>query len=108
MEHDTAGDPASGIKWARRTTEKIADELRSGGIDVSPNTVAGLLRQLGFRLRVNHKKLARSRDPSRDAQFAYIAGRIPAGHLLPRRQTVCRLHVGDEVDAGDLGFSPSE
>jgi hypothetical protein len=72
MEHDTAGDPMSGIKWTRRTTEKIAAELRAGGIEVCANTVAGLLRQLGFRLRVNHKKLTRSRDPGRDAQFAYL------------------------------------
>ncbi len=73
MEHDTAGDPVSGIKWTRRTTEKIAAELRAGGIEVCPNTVARLLRQLGFRLRVNHKKLTRRADPGRDAQFAYIS-----------------------------------
>jgi hypothetical protein len=73
MEHDTAGDPVTGIKWTRRTTEKIAVELRAGGIDVCANTVACLLRQLGFRLRVNHKKLTRSRDPNRDAQFACIS-----------------------------------
>jgi hypothetical protein len=72
MEADTAGDPVTGIKWTRRTTEKIADELRAGGIDVCANTVAGLLKNLGFRLRVNHKKLTRTRDPGRDAQFAYI------------------------------------
>jgi Rhodopirellula transposase DDE domain len=73
MEHDTAGDPVTGVKWTRRTTHKIAAELAAGGIDVCPNTVAGLLRQLGFRLRVNHKKLAGRADPGRDAQFAHIA-----------------------------------
>ena len=73
MEHDTAGDPVSGIKWTRRTTEKISDELASAGIDVCPNTVAKLLKGLGYRLRVNAKKLNRQKDPGRDAQFAYIA-----------------------------------
>ena len=72
MKHDTAGDPITGVKWTRRTTEKIADELRALGVDVCANTVARLLKQLDFRLRVNHKKLSRSR-PDRDAQFAYIA-----------------------------------
>lgn len=72
MDHDTAGDPVSGIKWTRRTTQKIADELRSAGIEVCPNTVAKLLKGLGFRLRVNHKNLNRQNDPGRDAQFAYI------------------------------------
>ncbi len=61
------------MKWTRRTTEKIADELASAGIKVCPNTVAKLLRDLGYRLRVNHKKLNRQKDPGRDAQFAYIA-----------------------------------
>lgn len=77
MQHDTAGDPITGVKWTRRTTEKIADELRTLGVDVCANTVARLLKQLDFRLRVNHKKLSRSR-PDRDAQFAYIAAQREA------------------------------
>ncbi len=28
MTHETAGDPVSGLKWTRRTTAKLADELR--------------------------------------------------------------------------------
>ena len=73
MEHDTAGDPVSGIKWTRRTTEKVAEELGSAGIEVCPNTVGTLLKGLGYRLRVNAKKLNRQKDPGRDAQFTYIA-----------------------------------
>lgn len=73
MADDTAGDPVTGAKWTRRTTEKVADELRRHGIDVCPNTVAKLLKQLDYSLRVNHKKLARTSDPGRDEQFAYIA-----------------------------------
>ena len=73
MEHDTAGDPVSGVKWTRRTTEKISDELASAGIEVCPNTVAKLLKGLGYCLRSNAKKLNRQKDPGRDAQFAYIA-----------------------------------
>ncbi|MGH9304818.1 MAG: ISAzo13 family transposase [Acidimicrobiales bacterium] len=75
MEHDTAGDPMTGIKWTRRTTEKIAEELRLVGIVVCANTVAKLLKGLEYRLRVNHKKLSRHSPPDRDAQFAYIAAR---------------------------------
>ena len=51
MAHDTAGDPVSGVKWTRRTTEKVADELALGGIDVSANTVGKLLKGLGYRCR---------------------------------------------------------
>ena len=56
MEHDTAGDPITGLKWTRKTTEKIAGELRANGIDVCANTVGKLLKKLDFSLRVNHKK----------------------------------------------------
>ncbi len=76
MEHDTAGDPMTGLKWTRRTTAKIAAELENLGIDISPKTVARLLKQLGFSLRVNQKKVARTVTVSpqeRDAQFAHIA-----------------------------------
>jgi hypothetical protein len=72
MEHDTAGDPMTGVKWTRRTTEKIAEELRGVGIDVCANTVAKLLKQLAYRLRVNHKKLSRGSPADRDEQFTYI------------------------------------
>lgn len=72
MDQETAGDPITGLKWTRRTTEKIAVELSSLGINVSPNTVGRLLKQMGFSLRVNHKKRASS-GPDRDEQFVYIA-----------------------------------
>jgi hypothetical protein len=73
MKHETAGDPVTGLKWTRRTTEKIAEELRNLGIDVSAKTVGRLLKRMGFSLRVNHKKLPRGSGPDRDQQFAYIA-----------------------------------
>ena len=78
MAYDTAGDPMTGIKWTRRTTEKIATELGLLGIHVCANTVAKLLKGLEFRLRVNHKKLAHGSPVDRDAQFAYIAAQREA------------------------------
>jgi len=73
MAHDTAGDPMTGLKWTRRTTAKIAVELKSLGIEVSDRTVAKLLEKMGFALRVNHKKLSGSSHQNRDAQFNRIA-----------------------------------
>ncbi len=73
MKHETAGDPMTGMKWTHRTTEKIAVELRSLRIDVSPRTVAKLLAEMGFSLRVNHKKLSSGSPERRDEQFAKIA-----------------------------------
>ena len=72
MTHETAGDPVSGLKWTRRTTAKLADELRGLGIHVCPQTVARLLKAMGYSLRVNHKKLAGASHPNRDRQFRHI------------------------------------
>lgn len=79
MEYETAGDPITGLKWTRKTTEKIAEELESIGIMVSANTAGKLLKKLGFSLRVNRKKIAhggknRSRKDQRqrNEQFGYI------------------------------------
>lgn len=73
MAHETAGDPTSGLKWTRRTTAKVAGELQALGIGVCDRTVARLLRQMNYSLRVNHKKLSRVSPEDRDAQFACIA-----------------------------------
>ncbi len=65
----------SALKWTRKTTEKIALELKQLGIQVSPNTVGKLLKEMGFSLRVNHKKISVSSvsPKARDEQFDYIA-----------------------------------
>ena len=85
MKHDVAGDPITGVKWTRRTTEKIADELGALGIHVCANTVARLLKELDYSLRVNHKRVARASGLDRNEQFEYIAAQRTsfAGRDLP-------------------------
>jgi hypothetical protein len=76
MVHETAGDPITGLKWTRKSTAKIASELRQLDIDICPSTVARLLKEMDFSLRVNHKKLSRVCKVApevRDAQFVRIA-----------------------------------
>ncbi|MBL8238863.1 MAG: hypothetical protein JNM66_15685 [Bryobacterales bacterium] len=43
LDHDTAGDPITGLKWSRITTGRIATALSDYGIQISSNTVARLL-----------------------------------------------------------------
>ena len=62
----------TGLKWTRRTTEKIARQLRALGIAVGSNTVGRLLKDMDFLLRVNHKKLTNRVAPDRDEQFTHI------------------------------------
>ena len=73
MKHETAGDPISGLKWTRKTTKKISEALKQVDIHVSRNTVGRLLKQMNFRLRVNHKKRSTVSAPERDEQFRYIS-----------------------------------
>jgi hypothetical protein len=67
-----------GLKWTRKSTGKIAEELQKGGIHVSAKTVGRLLRQMKYSLRVNVKKLESGiRNPpprqKRNRQFEHIA-----------------------------------
>jgi hypothetical protein len=73
LEHDTAGDPMTGLRWSRRATARISEELGQLGICVCPNTVARLLDQMGYSLRVNHKQISTHSSPHRNLQFEYPA-----------------------------------
>jgi hypothetical protein len=72
MEADTAGDPISGLKWTRKTTEKIAQQLSNLGINVDAKTVGRILKKLGYSLRVNAKKISAGSGPDRNVQFENI------------------------------------
>jgi len=73
MEYETAGDPMTGLKWTRKTTEKIAQELNKLDIEVCAKTVGRILNELGYSLRVNHKKISSGSGPDRNEQFEQIA-----------------------------------
>ncbi len=79
MKYETAGDPISGLKWTRKTTQKIADELFLLGIKVSRTTVGKILADMDYSLKTNRKtisnggKLATKEvKKKRNDQFEYI------------------------------------
>jgi hypothetical protein len=72
VEQDTAGDPMTGEKWARKTTTALAEELKAQGFSVGPDTVARLLRQQGYTLKANRKRISGGSHPDRDRQFRYL------------------------------------
>ncbi len=73
MKYDMAGDPMTGLRWTKRTTRKVAKELQRAGIHVSARTVARLLKDMGFSLRVNRKSIASASSKDRNEQFEFIA-----------------------------------
>jgi hypothetical protein len=65
------------LQWTRKTTRKVARELRHLRIWISAKTVGRLLKKMGFSLRVNHKNLeSGNKNPVprrvRNRQFKYI------------------------------------
>ena len=79
MKYETAGDPMSNLKWTRKTTQKIADELATINIKVSKTTVAKILKDLDFSLKTNIKTvsnggkvLTKEEKEKRNKQFEYI------------------------------------
>jgi transposase len=75
---ETRGDPMSPLRWTCKSTRTLADELRRQGFRVSSNTVARLLRSLGYSLQANRKTIEGKQHPDRDAQFRHIDRRIRA------------------------------
>jgi hypothetical protein len=78
MKYETAGDPMTGLKWTRKATRKIAGELKREGILVSDKWVGRMLKELGYSLQANRKRIALSGNGSRqcradrDLQFQHI------------------------------------
>lgn len=58
MRYETAGDPVTGLLWTRKTLDKICCELAKVGVSVSTKTVSKLLKDLGYTLKCNSKKVA--------------------------------------------------
>jgi hypothetical protein len=73
MQDDTAGDPMSSLKWSRKSTDKISQELRSQNIVISPRTTAKLLEEMDYSLKANRKTIAETHHADRNRQFEIIA-----------------------------------
>lgn len=79
MKYETAGDPMGSLKWTRKTTQKIAEELKSVHVEVSKTTVGNILKKLGYSLKTNiknissgGKSLTKDEREKRNSQFIYI------------------------------------
>jgi transposase len=66
------GDPESPLRWTCKSTRQLARALQAEGHRVSHQTVAELLKGLGYSLQANQKTKEGEDHPDRDAQFQYI------------------------------------
>jgi transposase len=75
---EARGDPESPLLWTAKSVRSLAGALREKGHRVSHETVAKLLRDLGFSLQANRKTTEGASHPDRDAQFAHINETVAA------------------------------
>jgi len=101
---DARGDPESPLLWTAKSVRTLAGALREQGHQVSHETVAKLLRCLGYSLQANRKTKEGASHPDRDAQFGHInasaAAAIAAGQPVISVDTKKKELVGDFKNGG--------
>jgi len=80
MKYETAGDPMTGLRWTRKTREKIVEEMSKSGIDIGKTAIGKILKKMEFSLRCNSKKISNGgkkltpkERQARNDQFIHIA-----------------------------------
>jgi hypothetical protein len=72
VESTTRGDPESPLLWTARSQRNIVDALKRQGHPTSMKMVSRLLKELGYSLQANRKRLEGMQHPDRNAQFEHI------------------------------------
>ena len=76
LEENTAEDPINDIKWANKSVRNITNEINSPKSHVKTDTVASIVKELGFCLQLNKKSFEGGTSEERDNQFCYINSMI--------------------------------
>ena len=98
----TRGDPCSPLLWTSKSTSKLAKALEEKRHQISPRTVAKLLKQLGYSLQSNRKTAFGSSHEDRDAQFQYINEKVANFQL--RNQPVISVDTKKKEMNTQLGL----
>jgi Rhodopirellula transposase DDE domain len=72
VESTTRGDPESPLLWTARSQRNIVAALKQQGHQTSMKMVSRLLKELGYSLQANRKRLEGTQHPDRNAQFEHI------------------------------------
>lgn len=72
VESTTRGDPESPLLWTARSQRNLVAELKKQGHQTSMKMVSSLLKELGYSLQANRKRLEGAQHPDRNAQFEHI------------------------------------
>ncbi len=106
VEPHTAGDPMGKAKWLNYRLRDVQAELTEYGHGVSCPVISRLLKESGYRLRLNVKECEGESHPERDAQFIHIkeqrAAHIQAGQPTISVDTKKKELVGNFKNAGRI------
>jgi len=72
LESTTRGDPESPLLWTARSQRNLVAALEKQGHQTSMKMVSRLLKELGYSLQANRKRLEGAQHPDRNAQFEHI------------------------------------
>ena len=72
----TRGEPESSLQWISKSLRNIAAALKAKGISASHRIIGDALKEHGFSLQSNRKRLEGSSHPDRDAQFEFIQKKV--------------------------------
>jgi hypothetical protein len=72
VESTTRGDPESPLLWTARSQRNIVAALKGQGHQTSMKMVSRLLKELGYSLQANRKRLEGAQHPDRNAQFEHL------------------------------------
>lgn len=104
VDDDVRGDPERPLRWTAKSVRLLAAALREMGHKVSHQTVALLLRDLGFSLQANVKVREGRQHPDRDEQFRHINATVKqaldAGQPVISVDTKKKELVGDFKNGG--------
>jgi transposase len=104
VDPESRGDPCQPLRWTAKSVRRLAEGLRELGHRVSHETVARLLRVLGYSLQANRKTREGASHPDRDAQFAHInqtiRAALDAGQPAISVDTKKKELVGDFKNGG--------
>ena len=100
VDADSRGDPEQPLRWTAKSVRKLADALRGLGHRVSHETVARLLRGLGYSLQANAKVREGRQHPDRDRQFRHINDTVKTA--IDRGQPVISVDTKKKELVGDF------
>ncbi len=106
VDPESRGDPESPLRWTRKSTTTLAEELVQQGYQISSSKVGELLSDLDYSLQSNKKTKEGSHHPDRNEQFEYINEQVK--QFQAEEQPVISVDTKKKENLGNFKNSGQE